>query len=66
MKKNKMKRDYIVPEIIVMKMDAGEQFLAGSTQFQLNDDGTTTDEQCAPKYYQPIDDESDAASGFGK
>lgn len=61
-KKNKMKRDYIVPEIIVMKMDAGE-LLSGST-FQA-DSETTTDEQWAPKYYQPIDDES-AAGGFGK
>ena len=60
-KKNKMKRDYIVPEIIVMKMDAGE-LLSGSTYA---DSDTTTDEQCAPKYYQPIDDES-AAGGFGK
>lgn len=63
-KKNKMKRDYIVPEIIVMKMDAGE-LLAGSTSIRPDGD-TTTDEQWAPKYYQPIDDESDAASGFGK
>lgn len=62
-KKNKMKRDYIVPEIIVMKMDAGE-LLSGST-IQADPD-TTTDEQCAPKYYQPIDDESAAAGGFGK
>lgn len=61
-KKNKMKRDYIVPEIIVMKMDAGE-LLSGSTYA---DPDTTTDEQWAPKYYQPIDDESAAAGGFGK
>ena len=59
-----MKRKYIVPEIIVMKMDAGEQLLAGSTTFQADPD-TTTDEQCTPKYYQPIDDESAAAGGFG-
>ncbi len=62
-RKNKMKRDYIVPEIIVMKMDAGE-LLSGST-FQPNGD-TDTDEQCAPKYYQLIDDESAAAGDFGK
>lgn len=62
-KKNKMKRDYIVPEIIVMKMDAGE-LLSGSA-FQA-DSETTTDEQWAPKYYQPIDDESAAGGGFGK
>lgn len=62
-KKNKMKRDYIVPEIIVMKMDAGE-LLAGSGSITLDGD-TTTDEQCAPKYHQLIDDES-AAAGFGK
>lgn len=56
-RKNKMKRDYIVPEIIVMKMDAGE-LLAGSS---IPVDGDTeTDEQCAPKFYQLIDDESDA------
>lgn len=61
-KKNKMKRDYIVPEIIVMKMDAGE-LLSGSSIKAEGD--TTTDEQWAPKYYQPIDDES-AAGGFGK
>ena len=53
-----MKRDYIVPEIIVMKMDAGE-LLAGSGTFTLDGD-TGTDEQCAPKYYQLIDDESGA------
>ena len=41
-KKNKMKRDYIVPEIIVMKMDAGE-LLAGSGSITLDGD-TTTDE----------------------
>ncbi len=63
-KKNKMKRDYIVPEIIVMKMDAGE-LLAGSGS-NTRDGDTTTDEQWAPKYYQPIDDESAAAGGFGK
>ena len=51
-----MKRDYIVPEIIVMKMDAGE-LLAGSS-VQLGDG--ETDEQCAPRFYQLIDDESDA------
>ncbi len=62
-KKNKMKRDYIVPEIIVMKMDAGE-LLSGSSIKAEGD--TTTDEQWAPKYYQPIDDESAAAGGFGK
>lgn len=62
-KKNKMKRDYIVPEIIVMKMDAGE-LLSGSAVPA--DSETTTDEQWAPKYYQPIDDESVAAGGFGK
>lgn len=62
-KKNKMKRDYIVPEIIVMKMDAGE-LLSGSAVPA--DYETTTDEQWAPKYYQPIDDESAAAGGFGK
>ena len=62
-RKNKMKRDYIVPEIIVMKMDAGE-LLAGSSIPA--DDNTTTDEQCAPKYYQLIDDESAADGGFGK
>lgn len=62
-RKNKMKRDYIVPEIIVMKMDAGE-LLSGSG---IRPDGdTTTDEQWAPKYYQPIDDESAADGGFGK
>lgn len=55
-RKNKMKRDYIVPEIIVMKMDAGE-LLAGSS-VQLGDG--ETDEQCAPRFYQLIDDESDA------
>lgn len=56
-RKNKMKRDYIVPEIIVMKMDAGE-LLAGSS---ISADGdTTTEEQCAPRLYQLIDDESDA------
>ena len=59
-KKNKMKRDYIVPEIIVMKMDAGELLLTQSAN-----DGTSTDEQCAPKFYQLIDDES-ADGGFGK
>lgn len=59
-----MKRDYIVPEIIVMKMDAGEPLLTQSTVYA--DDETTTDEQCAPKYYQPIDDESAAVGGFGK
>lgn len=59
-RKNKMKRDYIVPEIIVMKMDAGELLLTLSA----NDD-TSTDEQCAPKFYQLIDDES-ADGGFGK
>lgn len=63
-KKNKMKRDYIVPEIIVMKMDVGE-LLAGSGSITLDGD-TTTDEQCAPKYHQLIDDESAAAGGFGK
>ena len=63
-RKNKMKRDYIVPEIIVMKMDAGELLLTQSTVYA--DDETTTDEQWAPKYYQPIDDESAAAGGFGK
>lgn len=62
-KKNKMKRDYIVPEIIVMKMDAGE-LLSGSAVPA--DSETTTDEQCAPKFYQLIDDESAAADGFGK
>lgn len=41
-KKNKMKRDYIVPEIIVMKMDAGE-LLSGSTSIR-PDGGTETDE----------------------
>ena len=56
-----MKRDYIVPEIIVMKMDAGELLLTLSAN-----DGTTTEEQCAPKFYQLIDDESDADGGFGK
>lgn len=59
-RKNKMKRDYIVPEIIVMKMDAGELLLTQSAN-----DGTTTDEQYAPKFYQLIDDES-ADGGFGK
>ena len=59
-----MKRDYIVPEIIVMKMDAGELLLTQSTVYA--DPDTTTDEQCAPKYYQLIDDESAAADGFGK
>lgn len=59
-RKNKMKRDYIVPEIIVMKMDAGELLLTLSAN-----DGTSTDEQCAPKFYQLIDDES-ADGGFGK
>lgn len=59
-RKNKMKRDYIVPEIIVMKMDAGELLLTLSA----NGD-TTTEEQCAPKFYQLIDDES-ADGGFGK
>ena len=63
-KKNKMKRYYIVPEIIVMKMDAGE-LLSGSTSIR-PDGGTETDEQCAPKYHQLIDDESAAAGGFGK
>ena len=58
-----MKRDYIVPEIIVMKMDAGD-LLSGSAVPA--DSETTTDEQCAPKYYQLIDDESAAAGGFGK
>lgn len=58
-----MKRDYIVPEIIVMKMDAGE-LLAGSESIKLDGD-TTTEEQCAPKFYQLIDDES-ADGGFGK
>lgn len=53
-----MKRDYIVPEIIVMKMDAGE-LLAGSGSIKPDPD-TTTEEQCAPKFYQLIDDESDA------
>lgn len=62
-KKNKMKRDYIVPEIIVMKMDAGE-LLAGSDSVKLDGD-TTTDQQFAPKSYQLIDDES-ADGGFGK
>lgn len=57
-RKNKMKRDYIVPEIIVMKMDAGE-LLAGSGTFTPDGD-TGTDEQCAPKYYQLIDEESGA------
>lgn len=59
-RKNKMKRDYIVPEIIVMKMDAGELLLTQSAN-----DGTSTDEQRAPKFYQLIDDES-ADGGFGK
>lgn len=57
-RKNKMKRDYIVPEIIVMKMDAGE-LLAGSGSITPDGD-TTTEEQCAPRLYQLIDDESDA------
>lgn len=61
MRKNKMKRDYIVPEIIVMKMDAGELLLTLSA----NGD-TTTEEQCAPRLYQLIDDESDADGGSGK
>lgn len=56
-----MKRDYIVPEIIVMKMDAGELLLTQSAN-----DGTSTDEQCAPKFYQLINDESDADGGSGK
>lgn len=46
-----MKRDYIVPEIIVMKMDAGELLLTQSAN-----DGTTTEEQNAPQYYQLIND----------
>ncbi len=62
-RKNKMKRDYIVPEIIVMKMDAGE-LLAGSGSIKPDPD-TTTEEQCAPRLYQLIDDES-ADGGFGK
>lgn len=50
-RRNKMKRDYIVPEIIVMKMDAGELLLTQSAN-----DGTTTEEQNAPQYYQLIND----------
>ena len=53
-----MKRDYIIPEIIVMKMDAGE-LLAGSGSIKPDPD-TTTEEQCAPRLYQLINDESDA------
>lgn len=53
-KKNKMKRDYIVPEIIVMKMDAGE-LLAVSDPVKPDGD-TETNEQCVPRFYQLIDD----------
>ena len=60
-----MKRDYIVPEIIVMKMDAGELLAGSSYGFEADENGSTTDEQCAPKFYQLINDESDAG-GFGK
>lgn len=53
-----MKRKYIVPEIIVMKMDAEEQLLAGSTITP--DGGTNTEEQCAPTWRPLINDDTEA------